>query len=67
MEGGSHEKSGKIRFGDYSTGGSIWIEAHSDVKVWVYTEGERKVGLLIEKPDENGDKSKLAGNHQKNR
>ncbi|MDR4509441.1 MAG: DUF1939 domain-containing protein [Candidatus Brocadiaceae bacterium] len=48
---------GKIRQGEYRTGGSIWVAAHSVVKVWVYSEGKRDIELRVDVPDSNGAKS----------
>ena len=54
---------GKIRYGEYRTGGSIWVAANSVVKVWVYTEGKRDIELRVDKPDIKGAKSKDQGQY----
>lgn len=56
---------GKIRYGEYRTGGSIWVAANTLVRVWVYTRGIRDIELQVYKPDKNGAKSKDQGQYQK--
>jgi alpha-amylase len=57
---------GKLRHSEYRTAGSVWVAPRSAVKVWLYTEGERRVALRIDKPDTNGAKSNEHGHYEKN-
>ncbi len=54
---------GKIRYGEYRTGGSVWVAANSAVRIWVYTEGKRDIELRVDKPDMKGAKSKDQGQY----
>lgn len=55
---------GKINQDEYRTAGSIWVAANSLVRVWMYTDGGRDVGLIVRKPDEHGAKSRTKGAYQ---
>jgi alpha-amylase len=56
---------GKIQPGEFRKAGMIWAAAESLVKVWVYTDGEQNVELLVHNPDENGAGSQSDGSHTK--
>jgi alpha-amylase len=56
---------GKIQPGVYRTAGSVWAAAGSVVKVWLYTDGERKAELRAYQPDETGARSREQGDHVK--
>ena len=57
----SSKYGGKIRHHKFRTGGSIWADAESTVKVWLFTNGSRDVQVRVYKPDEDGKKSKDDG------
>lgn len=56
---------GTINADEYRTAGSIWAAPNSIVKIWLYTDGNRDVEILVKKPDENGSKSQTEGTFQK--
>ncbi|UCF91257.1 MAG: DUF1939 domain-containing protein [Desulfobacterales bacterium] len=56
---------GKIRAGAYRTAGSIWTAAHSTVKIWVFTEGAKRIQLRVAKPAADGSQSKQHGHYLK--
>ncbi len=49
---------GKLSADAFRTAGSIWPAAGSVVKVWVYTDGPRKVELQVFRPAADGSKSR---------
>ena len=59
--------SGKLVSDAYRTGGAVWAAANSLVKVWLYldAEAEQGVGIRVNKPAVNGEKSKVRGNIDK--
>jgi alpha-amylase len=56
---------GKVCYGNYRKAGSIWAAAAAAVKIWVFAEGQKRIALRVDKPDEQGSKSNRRESHRK--